>query len=83
MHVGAFDAHMLPRLLQLYKAEGVEFVSLQEAERDRFYRNDPDLKLPATPDTLEAALALRQISVPHHTSRAECAERNAPNKVCR
>jgi hypothetical protein len=40
MHVGAFDAHMLPHLLQLYRAEGVQFVSLQQAEQDRFYRND-------------------------------------------
>jgi hypothetical protein len=43
---------------------------LQTAREDLFNRNDLDLKVPATPDTVEAALALRHISVPHNTSRA-------------
>lgn len=42
MHVGAFDARMLPRLLKLYKDEGFTFVTLQEAEKDPFYRVDVD-----------------------------------------
>jgi peptidoglycan/xylan/chitin deacetylase (PgdA/CDA1 family) len=45
MHVGAFDAEMLPRLLALYRAKGFEFVSLQEAECDEFYRSSVDLSL--------------------------------------
>jgi peptidoglycan/xylan/chitin deacetylase (PgdA/CDA1 family) len=34
MHLGAFDAHMLPRLLALYKANGFHFVTLDAAAKD-------------------------------------------------
>jgi hypothetical protein len=40
MHAGAFDARMMPRLLKLYQDNGVTFVSLEEAERDKFYAAD-------------------------------------------
>lgn len=64
MHVGALDARLLPRLLQLYRDRGVTFVSLDEAEKDPFYRNDVDLSLPATPDTLEQAMHARGLPLP-------------------
>ncbi len=64
MHVGAFDAEMLPRLLQLYRAKGFEFVTLPEAERDQFYRSDTDLSLPSGPETLENAMSARQLALP-------------------
>ena len=34
LHIGAFDAHMLPRLLALYKQAGFRFMTLQEATKD-------------------------------------------------
>ncbi len=34
MHIGAFDARMLPRLLALYRASGFRFVPLPQAARD-------------------------------------------------
>ena len=40
MHIGAFDAQMLPRLLAQYRAMGFSFITLQEAERDVFYKSD-------------------------------------------
>lgn len=40
MHIGAFDAHMLPRLLAAYKSMGFRFISLETAERDPFYEGD-------------------------------------------
>jgi peptidoglycan/xylan/chitin deacetylase (PgdA/CDA1 family) len=46
MHIGAFDAHMLPRLLALYRRHDVRFVSLEEAERDSAYAADVDPRLP-------------------------------------
>jgi peptidoglycan/xylan/chitin deacetylase (PgdA/CDA1 family) len=64
MHVGAMDARLLPRSLQLYRERGVTFVSLQDAEKDSFYRNDLDLSLPATPDTLEQAMHGRGLPPP-------------------
>lgn len=47
MHVGAFDARMLPRLIALYKSRGFEFITLEEAEKDPVYASDIDPSLPA------------------------------------
>ena len=55
MHIGAFDARMLPRLLAQYKQQGFTFVTLPQAESDPFYASSLDPTL-TTPDTLEAAL---------------------------
>ena len=66
MHVGAFDARMLPRLLKLYRDRGFTFVTLQQAEQDPFYKNDLDLALPSRPDMLEQAMVDRQLSPPPH-----------------
>ena len=43
LHIGAFDARMLPELLAMYRAKGFSFVSLEQAEKDRAYRDDPDI----------------------------------------
>jgi len=64
MHVGALDARMLPRLLKLYRDKGFRFISLQEAEKDPFYKNDLDLSLPPVPDTLEEAMHARNLVLP-------------------
>ena len=64
MHVGALDARLLPQLLQLYRQRGATFVSLKDAEKDPFYKNDLDLSLPATPDTLEQAMQARGLPLP-------------------
>ena len=64
LHVGAFDAHMLPRLLSLYSENGFRFISLPEAEKDPFYRADVRLDLPASAGGLEAAVAARGLPVP-------------------
>jgi peptidoglycan/xylan/chitin deacetylase (PgdA/CDA1 family) len=64
MHVGAFDARMLPRLLNLYRDRGFSFVTLQQAESDSFYKNDLDLSLPPAPDSLEEAMILRGLPIP-------------------
>ncbi|MGU3392358.1 GDSL-type esterase/lipase family protein [Sphingomonas sp. M1A8_2b] len=37
MHVGSFDARMLPRLLDLYTSMGFRFVTLPQAEADPYY----------------------------------------------
>ncbi len=68
MHIGAFDAEMLPRLLQLYRSRGFQFVTLAEAESDEFYREDTDLSLPPAADSLEQAMTERHLPVPPHAS---------------
>jgi len=37
LHIGAFTAHMLPRLIGLYRDMGFSFVTLDEAQKDPFY----------------------------------------------
>jgi peptidoglycan/xylan/chitin deacetylase (PgdA/CDA1 family) len=64
MHVGAFDARMLPRLLQLYTNLGFKLVPLPEAEADPFYANARDLSLPGPSATLEQALQMRGLPIP-------------------
>jgi hypothetical protein len=66
MHVGAFDAELLPQLLQLYREKGFEIVTLPEAERDDFYRSSTDLTVQEN-DTLESAIGARQIPLPQRT----------------
>lgn len=78
MHVGALDARLLPRLLQLYRERGVTFISLEDAEKDPFYKNDLDLSLPATPDTLEQAMHARGLPLPTRPSLGL-----DPSTVCR
>lgn len=67
MHEGAFDAHMLPRLLAMYREEGVRFVSLEEAQKDSFYKPDMTLAPTPAPTTLEAAARARGVPVPPKT----------------
>jgi len=64
MHVGAMDARVLPRLLKIYREKGFSFVSLEDAERDPFYKNDLDLSLSPIPDTLEEAMKVRNLPLP-------------------
>jgi lysophospholipase L1-like esterase len=66
MHIGAFDAEMLPRLLDVYRSAGFEFVTLPQAESDPFYREDTDLELPPGPDSLEGEMAARKLPLPPH-----------------
>ena len=66
MHVGAFDARMLPRLLDLYRSKGFQFVSLNQAESDDFYNEDTNLRLAPGPDTLEEVMAERHLPSPPH-----------------
>jgi lysophospholipase L1-like esterase len=64
MHLGAFDARMLPRLLDLYRTLGFRFVTLPEAEGDPFYRSAVDLTLPGPSPTLAGAAAARRLAAP-------------------
>lgn len=64
LHLGAFDARMIDRLLSLYEELGFRFVTLREAEQDPFYTAATDLTKPGPTPTLEAAAAARGVSVP-------------------
>lgn len=64
MHVGAFDARMLPELLALYRAKGMRFISLADAMSDPAYRDDPDIGEPAGGAFLELMMRKKQIKFP-------------------
>jgi peptidoglycan-N-acetylglucosamine deacetylase len=66
MHLGAFDARMLPRLLAMYRGRGFEFATLEEVEADDFYKQDTDLRLAPGPDSLEGAVWQRNLPMPPH-----------------
>jgi hypothetical protein len=70
MHVGAFDARMLPRLLDLYRSKGFTFVTLKQAENDPFYASSIDPSLLDEPDSLEGALKARNIPLPPRPAAA-------------
>ena len=64
MHIGAFDARMLPRLLDLYQRRGFSFIPLDQAEQDPFYKYDVNPSLLPGPDTLEAEPADKHLPMP-------------------
>ncbi len=77
MHIGAFDAHMAPRLLAQYKAEGFSLITLPQAEQDPFYKTDLDPSLPAGIDSLEGAMMARGLSLP-----PQAVDLNAVGRIC-
>jgi peptidoglycan/xylan/chitin deacetylase (PgdA/CDA1 family) len=64
MHVGAFDARMLPELLNLYLAKGVRFISLPEAMSDPVYQDDPDIGEKAGGTFLDLMMQKKKIPFP-------------------
>jgi peptidoglycan/xylan/chitin deacetylase (PgdA/CDA1 family) len=67
MHVGAFDARMLPELLALYRAKGVRFISLQDAMSDPAYQDDPDIGEPSGGTLLELMMQKKKLKFPPNT----------------
>jgi peptidoglycan/xylan/chitin deacetylase (PgdA/CDA1 family) len=67
MHVGAFDARMLPELLSLYRGKGVRFISLAEAISDPAYRDDPDFGDATGGAHLELMMRSRKLTFPPNT----------------
>lgn len=75
MHAGAFDAHMLSRLLALYAARNVRFVPLDRAERDPAYASDVDPRLPARAASLESRMTGQGLAPPVHDDPGEGIEK--------
>jgi len=67
MHVGAFDARMAPRLLSLYRDQGMRFVTLDQAAADPFYGPDVRAESSPAPLGLEQAMTDRGLT-PEHIS---------------
>jgi peptidoglycan/xylan/chitin deacetylase (PgdA/CDA1 family) len=67
MHVGAFDARMLPELLALYRGKGVSFISLRSAISDPAYRDDPDIGEPTGGAFLELMMQKKKLKFPENS----------------
>ncbi|MEP6545954.1 MAG: polysaccharide deacetylase family protein [Gammaproteobacteria bacterium] len=67
LHVGAFDARMLPELLSLYRNKGFSFISLAEAQNDPSYMDDPDIGSKDGGALLELMLMRRHLKVPDNS----------------
>lgn len=66
MHIGAFDAVMLPQLIQLFKQKGFKFITLQEAESDPAYQSDPDIGLKVGIPLTNQMMKARHLEEPPH-----------------
>jgi peptidoglycan-N-acetylglucosamine deacetylase len=69
MHIGAFDAEMLPELIAQMKQDGFQFVSLQEAQSDPAYLSDPDAALKDGGTLLDQFFNSKQLKYPPHTDK--------------
>lgn len=68
-HASPFNARMMPRVLDVYRAEGFRFTTLAAAQRDSVYRQDVDPGRPAGPTSLEARARERGLPVPPRADR--------------
>ncbi|MGI4828855.1 MAG: polysaccharide deacetylase family protein [Janthinobacterium lividum] len=64
MHVGAFDAHMLPELIGLFREQGFAFTTLETAMADPVYRADPEVPTPGGSTFNEMVATVRHVDVP-------------------
>lgn len=67
LHVGAFDAKMLPELIGLFRKRGFEFVSLPQAESDPAYSVDPKVAYPGGGLLMELLASTRNVNMPNAT----------------
>ncbi|WP_162242990.1 GDSL-type esterase/lipase family protein [Sphingomonas sp. Leaf412] len=64
MHVGAFDARMMPRTIALYRDMGFRFVSLEQAQADPVYAAANDPAMPGPSPSFDRLAAEAGIAVP-------------------
>jgi peptidoglycan-N-acetylglucosamine deacetylase len=66
LHIGAFDALMLPQLLDFMKKQGFKFVTLAEAEKDPAYKVDPDMALKDGGTLLDQMMEAKHLKFPEN-----------------
>ena len=71
MHVGAFDAHMLPELISLFRSRGFSFVTLQQAMADPIYSFDPKVASPGGNTFNEMVAQSRHASIPYMSDHSK------------
>jgi peptidoglycan-N-acetylglucosamine deacetylase len=69
LHQGAFSATILPDLFALLKKQGYEFVTLEEAQSDPVYAEDPDIAIPGSGTLIEQMVVKRGLTWPAITPK--------------
>jgi peptidoglycan-N-acetylglucosamine deacetylase len=69
LHLGGFDAVMLPQLLDLLRQKKFKLVTLEEAESDPAYQSNPDLPLKYGGSLLEQMMEAKHLKVPPVTPK--------------
>ena len=69
LHQGAFSATILPDLFALLKKQGYEIVTLEEAQSDPVYAQDPDIAMPGGGTLIEHVVAKRGLTWPKITPK--------------
>jgi len=69
LHQGAFSATILPDLFALLKKQGYDFVTLEEAQSDPVYAEDPDIAMPGGGTLIEHAVVKRGLTWPKITPK--------------
>jgi peptidoglycan/xylan/chitin deacetylase (PgdA/CDA1 family) len=77
-HVGAMNARMMPKVLDLYRKAGFRFVTLAEAERDPVYAADLNPAAAVGNTRTEAAAAAAAFGLPPRYNPAPVL-----NRICR
>ncbi len=75
MHAGAFDARMLPELIALFRSQGFQFVTLEQAMNDPVYRADPRVPTPGGSTFNEMVAETRHVVVPDAKEPEEMLDR--------
>jgi peptidoglycan/xylan/chitin deacetylase (PgdA/CDA1 family) len=71
LHVGAFDARMLPDLIGLFRSRGFAFVTLPQAMADPIYSFDPKVPSPSGNTFNEMVAQARNVNIPYMTDRSK------------
>jgi peptidoglycan/xylan/chitin deacetylase (PgdA/CDA1 family) len=69
MHVGAFDAKMLPELIDLFRRRGFTFTTLPEASRDPVYSEVPDVPFKYDGTIQEQVMEARKLATPASSAK--------------
>jgi len=64
LHLGSFSSHILPDLFEILAQEGLEIVTLEEAQQDPAYAYDPDFAHPRGGTLVELAMLAKGIPWP-------------------
>jgi peptidoglycan-N-acetylglucosamine deacetylase len=69
MHLGAYSSTILPDALDLLKKKGFKLVTLEEAESDPIYEEDPDVGMHDAGTLLDQWMQVKQIKDPAHEEK--------------